>query len=1245
MPGFLKSPSKTDRPAVRFCYNARFKYCVIFYLSIAYLFGTAIAEANCLNTYTFHISPYDLAFLGTIFIGLTFVLQLWFTKRTNQAANHFLALALATVVLQMAWVLGIDTTLTIYFPHWSWLPLQFSLVLGPLIYFYVLKITRPAYKFRRRDLLHFSPLLLGLGVLVLEIKECIRTSAATYDTLIFKEFNPILQVLAAISVITYLYLSRRLIRDFHWRLNANSIDRPQYQLRWLRRLLKRFALFWLLWMPFMGVDYFYYHNQPGIHAYYPLYLVLAVMMIWIAAKAFLSLEIAAPAPGPVVSKPSPATELKQKGNWLRKTMETGLLYQDAELSLRSLAETLDLTPNELSRIINTAFRKSFNDFINEYRIREVIRKMQDPAYDRLTLIGIALDAGFNSKSTFNRVFREMTGKSPAEYKSRLEKERPSYTLRPYSPSARVISSHETTPKWSSEKLNRSYMFKNYLKIAWRNIARNKAHSFINISGLAVGIACGLLILLWVQNELDMDAWHKNGPRIYDVYERTHVDHKDDASYGTPALIAGEVKKVIPEVQYATQMAWVEPHNFRVGEKALKLTGSFASPDYFKMFDTKLLQGNAQNALNTLSGIAISHKMANQLFGGPEAAIGKNILLENTINLTVSAVFEDLPNTTSTPFEYLLNWQKFLDENGWAKDWENSGPLTFIMLRPGADPALVGKKIAHFLDNYTQPQHRALTPQLALQPYNDLYLHGNFTNGKIDGGRFEYVRLFSIVALFILLIACINFMNLSTARSVKRAREIGVRKVVGAERSVLIKQFIGESMLVTLIAVGIAVLLLIVLLPAFNQVTQKQIALPFNRPVFWIGLAIITLVTGLVSGSYPALFLSSFNPVKVLKGTLKLGPGVALFRKGLVVFQFVLSITLIIGTIVISKQVNYIQSKNLGYDRENLVYVPLDGDLVSKYEVFKQEVMGLPGIQSVSRTSFDLTNIENGTRGVEWTGKDPNGHVMFTQASVGYDFVRCMKLTLAAGRDYSKDFTTDSTGYLINQAALAVIGYKNPIGQPLTFWGKKGTIIGVLKDFHFNSLHEEIKPLVIRFGEQEGFGNAVIRTQPGQTKQALASLQKVYKELNPNFAFDYAFSDLEYQALYQNEQVVGKLSNGFAFLAIFISCLGLLGLAMFTAEQRFKEIGIRKVLGASVASLFASLSKEFIVLVIIALLIAAPLSYLAMTKWLENYQYKTDISWWVFVLSALIAIIITLMTISFQTVKAALVNPVKSLRSE
>jgi putative ABC transport system permease protein len=581
------------------------------------------------------------------------------------------------------------------------------------------------------------------------------------------------------------------------------------------------------------------------------------------------------------------------------------------------------------------------------------------------------------------------------------------------------------------------MIKNYLKVAWRNIIRNNAHSLINISGLAVGIACSLLILLWVQNELSMDAWHKNGPQIYGVYEREHADHKDRAGYGTPAHLADEIKKVIPGVQYATQLDWGDQNTFQVGEKIAKLSGLCAGADYFKMFDSPLLQGSAQSALNTPASIAISHKMADQFYGSPQAAIGKSIRFENKKSFTVSAVFEDMPKISSQKFDYLINWQEFLDENSWTKDWGNSGPRTFIMLRADASPPLVEKQITHFLDAYDKSQKNGvLTKELGLQPYNEMYLNSNFTGDKIDGGRVEYVHIFSIVAVFILLIACINFMNLSTARSVKRAREIGVRKVIGAVRSVLIKQFIGESMLVTVIAVVFSLVLLLLLLPAFNQVTQKQISLPFAEPAFWIRLLIITLVTGLVSGSYPALYLSSFEPVKVLKGTLSLAPGVTLFRKALVIFQFVLSIVFIISTVIISKQVNFIQSKNLGYDRENLIYIPLDGDLATKYEILKNEALRHPGIQSVTKTSDKPTNIQNGTGGVDWIGKDPSDNIQFTQAAVGYDFVKTMKLKMLAGRDYSKDFITDSAGYLINEAALGRIGYKDPVGKPLTFGAKR-----------------------------------------------------------------------------------------------------------------------------------------------------------------------------------------------------------------
>ncbi|WCT11118.1 ABC transporter permease [Mucilaginibacter jinjuensis] len=790
------------------------------------------------------------------------------------------------------------------------------------------------------------------------------------------------------------------------------------------------------------------------------------------------------------------------------------------------------------------------------------------------------------------------------------------------------------------------MIKNYFKIAWRNLIKNKAHSFINILGLSVGLACSLLILLWVQNELSMDNFHKNGNRLYTVYERQYYDHKIVGQYNVPGQLSDELKKQIPEIQFASNEAWPSWNTFQLGDKIIKFQGNAAGADYFQMFSYPFLQGDVKTALNSPSGIAISRKMANAFFGSPQAAIGKTIRYENNKNFTVTGVYENPPNISTEKADYFINWYTFLEEHTWAKDWGNNGPSCYIMLRADANPASVERKLTHFLDNLNKGQKKGtFTEELGMLKYSSVYLHGKFTDGKIDGGRIEYVRLFSIVAIFILLIACINFMNLTTARSVKRAREIGVRKVVGALRGSLIKQFIGESLMLTSIAVIIALLLVVLLLPLFNSITLKQIELPFNQPFFWLNLVALTLITGFIAGSYPALFLSSFNPIKVLKGTLKLQWGAIIFRKGLVIFQFVLSIVLILGTIVISRQINYIQSKNLGFDRGNLVYIPISGDLKTKYNVFKTEALKMPGIEDVSRVSDDPTDIENTTGGVNWTGKDPNLNIEFTQAVVSYDFIRTMKLKIAQGRDYSKEFATDSVGYILNEAALKRVGYKNPIGQPFILWGHKGTIIGIVKDFHFMSLHEQIRPLVFHLDEEHIYGSILIRTQPGKTKQALAGLESLCKEMNPNFPFNYNFADDEYLKLYQNEQVIGKLSNAFAFLAIFISCLGLLGLAMFTAEQRFKEIGIRKVLGASVGSLFTLLSSEFLVLVFISLLIASPLAWLGMSKWLENFAYHAPIQWWMFVLAALVALLITLITVSFQAVKAALINPVKSLRSE
>jgi putative ABC transport system permease protein len=791
------------------------------------------------------------------------------------------------------------------------------------------------------------------------------------------------------------------------------------------------------------------------------------------------------------------------------------------------------------------------------------------------------------------------------------------------------------------------MLKNYLKTAFRNLWKNKAFSLINILGLALGMACSLLIMLWVYDEYNVDSFHKNGTQLYSVFERQNHDGQINAFHGGPGLMADEMKRVLPEVQYATNYGWNDLSTFEANNKIIKKEGNYAGQDFFKMFTYPIVQGNAITALKSPVDIAISKKMAEDFFGSPGKAIGKTMRYQNKKDLKITAVFDNVPKSSSAKIDYVINWQTFLDNNTWAKDWTNNGPPAYVMLRQGTDPKTFEKKITRFLDNYNKEQTKNNYIRLGIERYGDIYLHSNFKNGELSGGRIQYVRLFSIVGIFILLIACINFMNLTTARSIKRAKEIGVRKVVGALRLSLIRQFIGEALLIVTLSVFIALLIVMLVLPQFNGLTQKQILIPFNLPYFWLSIIGLLLITGFISGSYPALYLSSFKPVRVLRGSLKFSSGALWFRKGLVVFQFMLSIILIIGTIVVSKQINYIQTVNLGYDRENLLYIPLEGDLTAKYKLFKNESLQMPGIKAMTRmTNGTPTELYNGTSGIQWEGKDPNAAIEFTHSEVGYDFVKTLHLQLVQGRDFSKDFATDSIGYIINESALKIIGYKNPVGKPLTEWGRKGTIIGVLKDFHFTSLHQQITPLILRLEESTDWGGAaLVRTEPGKTKQALRSLEKICKEVNPKFPFTYKFSDEEYQKLYSNEQVVSQLSNYFASLAIFITCLGLLGLVIFTAQQRTKEFGIRKVLGASAGSLFNLLSKEFLILVFIAMLIASPIAWFAMKKWLQDYEYRVDVSWWMFVIAGVLSIIIALATVSVQAIKAAIANPVKSLRTE
>ena len=792
------------------------------------------------------------------------------------------------------------------------------------------------------------------------------------------------------------------------------------------------------------------------------------------------------------------------------------------------------------------------------------------------------------------------------------------------------------------------MLRNYFKTAWRNLLRNKAFSIINISGLALGLTSSLLIMLWIQDEKAVDGFHKNSRQLYQVYERWYRDGGVDAGYSTQGLLAAELKRVIPEIQYAASLeiaaAPGASNTFEAGDKVIKQKGYFAGADFFTMFSYPLLKGNAAATLSEPGAIAISRKMAEAFFDSPENAYGKTILFDNKESLKITAVFDDVPANASRQFDFLRTWNDFVQQNQWVNNWGNTDPVSFVQLRAGADPTATAAKIKDFIYRYRQ-KAEGTTVELGLQSYADVYLNSVFKNGYPDGGRMEYVHLFTIVAIFVLLIACINFMNLATAQAAKRAKEVGLRKVVGAQRSSLIKQFMGEAVMLTLIAILIALACAAVLMPAFNALSGKQLSLPVSQPLFWAAIAALVILTGVTAGSYPALFLSSLNPVKVLKGSMKTGSCGMLLRQGLVVFQFTLSIILIVAVAVISRQMNYIQTKNLGYDRDNLVYIPIEGELIAHYNTFKERALALRGVEDISKMRNSPTEIEHHVDDISWPGKDPNADISFADGIVGYDFVKTMKLQLKAGRDFSPQFGADSTGFLVNEAAVKRMGFDDPVGKTVVWGRQSGTIIGVLKDFHFNSMHQSIEPLIIRLSEKWPWGNILVRVKTGNTKQALAGLEKLSKEINPKFPFTYQFSDLEFAKLYKSETVVSRLSDCFAFLAIFISCLGLFGLATFTAAQRTKEIGVRKVLGASVPGIVAMFSGSFVRLVGIAMFIAFPVAWFAMHKWLEHFAYKINIEWRVFALAGLITVVIALITVSYQSVKAALSNPVQSLRTE
>lgn len=820
------------------------------------------------------------------------------------------------------------------------------------------------------------------------------------------------------------------------------------------------------------------------------------------------------------------------------------------------------------------------------------------------------------------------------------------------------------------------MYKHYFTVAARNLVLHKSFSAINIVGLALGMTCCLVIFLWIKDEKSIDNFHKHGNKLYNVYETVNHNNVITGSYATTIrypegrlqIPIADVKQAVPEVEgiafYATgyELPWGYPETFQFGDKAYKFEGSRASEDFFKMFSYDILAGDGNTALKDLSSIAISRKMAEMFFGTPEKAMGKTLRYENKIDFVVTAVFENVTSLSSMKFEFLLNWESQMTRLGWASNIAR----TTLQIKEGADLGTVETKINRFVQAQLDPNDPRKV-SLGLQLFHDQYLVDNFINGKPKGGRIKFVNIYSGVGVFILIIACINFMNLATARSAKRAKEVGVRKVVGSSRESLIGQFFGESMVLSFLALLLSLALLHLLLPAFNAFTSKNISSPVSEPIYWIVMLCLMLFTGLVAGSYPALFLSSLKPVKILKGTLRFSTRAIWIRRGLAGFQFVISIVLIIVAIVISQQTSYVQNTHLGYERENLIYMRIEGELMnagnerknySKYIQFKNMALRMPGIAMVDRSSeaphamsfvvdeHDGLMETNGDDAIQWEGKEKESGIGFKPMSVGFDFLKTLDLKVVEGRGFSRAFATDSTdAFMVNEEAVKQMGMKDPIGKWISAWNKKGHIIGILKDYHTHSLHEPIKPLILDVKEYEYFGVMIIRTEPGKTKEALASLEKVYKEVNPNYPFAFQFVDQEYEKLYSNEQVITKLSNASAVLAIMISCLGLLGLVMFAAEQRTKEFGIRKVLGATVTNIVSLLSKDFLKLVLVSFCIAAPIGGYCMYEWLQRFAFRIDLSWWIFAFAGGTALLIAFLTICAQAFQSAVANPVQSLRSE
>ena len=795
------------------------------------------------------------------------------------------------------------------------------------------------------------------------------------------------------------------------------------------------------------------------------------------------------------------------------------------------------------------------------------------------------------------------------------------------------------------------MFRHNLVLFYRSALRARSSFIINLVGLSTGLACALLIYLWVADEFGMDKFHEKNERLYQVMHNVPDGENGILTIeGTPGPLGKTLLDEIPEIEDVSVIDHVGDGVISVGNNLFEASGLFVPANFFNTFSYELVDGNKEDVLREKLSILLSDELALKLFHTTENVIGKTIHWnkgEFSGPYIVSGIFKKPSRSSSAQFDLLLNYQVYFDRDKEdLQSWGSSGPRTYVILKEGTNPEKVSKKI----EDYIRAKRKAANSSvdlkyigtLFLQRYSDKYLYNHYENGAATGGRISYVKMFSLIAVFILLIACINFINLSTAKASIRIKEIGIKKAMGAQRRTMILQFLSESMLLTFLALILALTIVTLSLSPFNFLTGKDISLGFDANIL-TALLTITLLTGLISGSYPAFYLSQFKSALALKGKLNTSVSDAWVRRGLVIFQFAVSVILIISVVVVYMQVEFIQSKNLGYNKDNIISFQKEGQLNENLETFIQEVKKLPGVANASTMGGNMSGQHGGTFGLDWEGKNAGKNVDFGILGADYDLIETLDLKLTQGRSFSRKFGSESSNIIFNEAAIRAMGLKDPVGKRVKVKGKDKQIIGVVRDFHYQSLHEKIKPLFIQCSPNEG--NILVKINKGKEKSTIQGISLLYKQFNQGLPFEFRFLDEEYQALYAAEQRVAVLSGYFAVLAIIISCLGLLGLAAFTTARRRKEIGVRKVIGASVLQITLLLNRDFVVLVLLSICIGFPIAMWATNSWLAGFAYKASIGWWLYALAALSALFIALVTVSFQAIKAALADPAESLRTE